>query len=98
MSRRYAAVFTRSVSVGLMAALVLLGAGCSSDEPKNAASVAPPAPPSATASLGPSAAAERDALAAYRGMWSAFEEAAKTSDPVAPELRTFASEQALRLI
>ncbi|MDI6104366.1 hypothetical protein QLQ12_37825 [Actinoplanes sp. NEAU-A12] len=42
--------------------------------------------------------AERDALTAYRGMWSAFVEAAKTSDAEAPQLREYASDQALSLI
>nr|WP_308129220.1 hypothetical protein [Actinoplanes polyasparticus] len=49
-------------------------------------------------SLAPSATGERDALAAYRGMWQAFQEAAKSSDPEAPDLRKYASEQALKLI
>jgi hypothetical protein len=31
-------------------------------------------------------------------MWNAFVEAAKTSDPVAPNLRQYASDQALKLI
>lgn len=90
-------MFTRPVLVGLVVASALLGAGCSSDEPKTAPATQPPSP-SATPSLGPSAAAERDALAAYRGMWNAFVEAAKTSDPVAPNLRQYASDQALKLI
>ncbi|WP_239126800.1 hypothetical protein [Asanoa siamensis] len=45
-----------------------------------------------------SSAAEHDALVAYRGMWSAFVEAGKTSDPDAPDLRKYASDDALKLI
>ncbi|ROP28130.1 hypothetical protein [Couchioplanes caeruleus] len=89
-------MFTRPVLVGLVAASVLLGAGCTSDKPKSTPTSAPT--PSATPSLGPSAAAERDALIAYRGMWSAFVEAAKTSDPEAPDLNKYATGNALRLI
>lgn len=89
-------MFTRPVLVGLIAASVLFGAGCTSDKPKNAPSS--PAPTSAAPSPGPSTAAERDALIAYRGMWSSFVEAAKTSNPEAPDLPKYASNQALRLI
>jgi hypothetical protein len=48
----------------------------------------------------PSKAAEPGdlALVAYRGMWSAFVDAAKTSDSEAPELRTFTTDNALKLI
>lgn len=90
-------MFTRPVLIGLVAASTLLGAGCSSDEPKTAPATQPPSS-SATPSLGPSAAAEQEALTAYRGMWSAFTEAAKTSDPEAPDVRKYASDQALKLI
>jgi hypothetical protein len=90
-------VFTRPVLVGFVAASVLLGAGCSSDEPKSAPATTAPSP-SATPSLGPSAAANQDALTAYRGMWDAFVEAAKTSDPETPELKQHATDNALALI
>ncbi|RZU48771.1 hypothetical protein EV385_0495 [Krasilnikovia cinnamomea] len=90
-------MFTRPVLVGLVAASVLLGAGCSSGKPKGAPVPQPPST-SSTPSLEPGATAERDALIAYRGMWSAFVEAAKTSDPEAPDLGKYASDQALRLI
>jgi hypothetical protein len=88
----------RRAVVGPVCALVLLGAGCSASEPDAipTGDALPPAPSST--SLGSSAAAERDALAAYRGMWSAFVEAGKTSDPDAPDLRRYASDQALRLM
>lgn len=38
------------------------------------------------------------ALTAYRGMWSAFAEAAAVPDPDAPALRQYASDAALKLI
>ncbi|GAA3346533.1 hypothetical protein GCM10020358_57880 [Amorphoplanes nipponensis] len=89
----------RTGVVGLATALVIALAGCSSKEgnggtPSN--SVVPA--PSPSASLPLSVAAERDALVAYRGMWSAFVEAGKTSDPDAPDLRKYASDNALKLI
>ncbi|RZU51278.1 hypothetical protein EV385_3088 [Krasilnikovia cinnamomea] len=90
-------MFTRPVLVGFVAASVLLSAACSSDNPKVAPATQQPSP-SALPSLGPNAAAERDALIAYRGMWSAVVEAAKTSDPEAPGVRKYAMDQALRLI
>jgi len=91
-------VFSRQLFVGLVAALVLLGAGCSSNKSGGTPANTPAPTTSAPASLGPSAAAERDALIAYRGMWSAFVEAGKASDPDSPDLRKYASDQALSLI
>lgn len=91
-------MFTRRVLVGLVAASVLLDAGCSSGKSKSAPTSSPPAPSSVAPSLAPSAAAERDALAAYRGLWNAVVEAGKTSDPEDPNLRKYASDQALSLI
>lgn len=89
-------MFTRQLVAGLAAASVLLGAGCSSDGSGDTPADMPPASP--TPSLGPRDAAERDAVGAYRGMWDAFVEAGKISDPDAPDLRKYASDQALRLI
>ncbi|MGC9667450.1 hypothetical protein ACNTMW_12945, partial [Planosporangium sp. 12N6] len=86
------------VLVGVVAGIVLLGAGCQSGKSGDTPTKTPSAASSATPSLGPSAAAARDALTAYRGMWNAFVEAAKTSDPDAPDLGKYASGQALRLI
>ncbi|GAB1644373.1 hypothetical protein [Krasilnikovia sp. MM14-A1259] len=91
-------MFARPVLVGLVAVSVLLSAGCGSGKSKNTPTNPPPAPSSAAPNRGPSTAAEQDALTAYRGMWSAFVEAAKTSDPEAPDVRKYASEQALKLI
>jgi hypothetical protein len=68
---------------------------CGSDAPTVAR------PPTTTASSSPSpttAGPASGALAAYRGMWDSFVEAGKTSDPDAPNIRRFASGQALRLI
>lgn len=86
---------TRLLLVGLVAVSVLLAAGCATPRP---APVRSPAAPSPTPSADPGAAAEQDALAAYRGMWNAFVEAAKTSDADAPQLRRYASDDALKLI
>jgi hypothetical protein len=93
-------VLARPVLVGFVAASVLLVAGCSSDQPKGTSATPrlPSAPSSVAPSLGPSAAAELEALTAYRGMWDAFVEAAKTSNAGDPALRDYASDQALSLI
>ena len=84
--------------VGLAGVLMLALAACNSSTPDGRPSQSAPASVTPPASLGPSAAAERDALIAYRGMWAAFVEAGKTSDPDAPDLRKYASEDALKLI
>jgi hypothetical protein len=42
--------------------------------------------------------AQQQAVAAYKGMWAAFVAAGKIPDPDAPEIRKYASDQALRLI
>lgn len=89
---------TRPLLLGLVAVSVALAAGCSPDKPKGVATSSPAVVPSATPSLDVPDAAERDALAAYRGMWRAFVEAGKTSDAESTELRTFASGNALKLI
>ncbi|WP_412736047.1 hypothetical protein [Krasilnikovia sp. MM14-A1259] len=78
--------------------MLLVGAGCTSGKSDSSPNGTSSPTASSAPSLGPRAAAERDALAAYRGMWSTFVEAAKTSDAEAPELRKYASDQALRLI
>lgn len=90
-------VFTRQVLVGLLAASVLLAAGCSPDKRTNVPT-GPPLASSSAPSIAAGAAAEQDALVAYRGMWKAFVEAGKTSDAEAADLRTYASGNALKLI
>lgn len=94
-------MFTRRLVVGLISMSVLLGTGCSSNKSSGtpAKTSSPPSPTSpAPSTAGPASAAERDVLVAYRGMWSAFVEAGKTSDPDAPDLRKYASDDALTLI
>jgi hypothetical protein len=70
---------------------LLLVAGCSA---KPATEVSEPAATPSASSPGQDAAV----LAAYRGMWDAYVQAAKTSDADAPELRRYASGDALRRI
>src|SRR5688572_23417041 len=89
-------MFARQAVGVLLVASVLMGAGCSPSKSKDPQTKAPV--PSTSPSLGPRGIAERDALAAYRGMWNAFVEAGKTSDPDAPDVRKYSSDQALRLI
>jgi hypothetical protein len=82
------------------AAIVLITAwltlaACTSGDPDGGPSAAPL---SGTPGVSASASAEDAAVAAYRGMWAAFVDAAKTSDPDAPDIRKFASDNALKLI
>ncbi|WP_236718301.1 hypothetical protein [Actinoplanes sp. TFC3] len=90
-------MFTRQVPAGLLAASVLLAAGCSADK-ETSVPASPPPVPSSAPSIAGSAKAEQDALVAYRGLWNAFVEAGKTSDAESAGLRTYASGNALKLI
>jgi hypothetical protein len=90
-------VLKHQLVIGVVAVGALL-AGCSGGSGKTPTSTPSPAVPSTAPSLSPGATAERDALAAYRGMWDAFVAAGKVSDPDAPDVRKYASDQALRLI
>jgi len=86
------------VPSALAATVVLLVAvtGCSS----SARSDRPPdrQPASSPPALDARSLAERDAVSAYRGMWAALVEAARTSDPDAPALRMYAAGDALKLV
>lgn len=78
-----------------LTAMALTLSGCHSDGPDGLPStVAPSGTPHASAPVSP----DDRAVIAYRGMWSAFAEAAKTADPDAPDIRTYASNNALKLI
>jgi hypothetical protein len=87
-------VLTRRFLVGAVVTFALIATGCSSD----GSGGTPPPTPSATPSLDARAAAERDALAAYVGMWQAMAKAGEVPDPDAPELRQFAADRALARI
>ncbi|MGH3738876.1 MAG: hypothetical protein ACRDT6_25245 [Micromonosporaceae bacterium] len=83
-------------AAGLIAVIAL--AGCQ-DRPAEDGGRPPVKTPSpAASSMDPKKAAEAEALDAYRGMWHAFVEAAKTSDATAPELRRYSTEDALKAI
>lgn len=84
---------------GLLLSVLALVA-CSSDGGSAATKPSPSLvlSPSPSVSLSPADAAKRDALAAYRNMWTAFVAASRTSDPDDPDLRQYAQNQALRLI
>lgn len=88
----------RVMIAGVVVAMGVVAAGCHSSGPSSRPSHSQTSAPSTTSSLSPSAAAERDALMAYRGMWDAWVEAGKTSNPDAPALRTYLSGEALKLI
>lgn len=92
--------------LGLRVPLLVAGAviaalmgGCSAgvDAPQESPSAVPPtvAPPSTSAAPTPSEIASRDALAAYRGMWSDFVAAGATSDWRSPALGQHATGVAL---
>lgn len=86
-------MFVRRVVVCVVAVSVAVVAGCTTDKPNKAP--VNPASASASPSLGPRALAERDALAAYNGMWLALAKAGEVPDPDAPELRQHAADKAL---
>jgi hypothetical protein len=85
---------------GLLVVAVVSG-GCTSNDPADPTS-SPTAPAGASSIAGgtptPTSTPEQPALVAYRGMWHAFVDASKTSDPDYPALRTYATGDALRLI
>lgn len=87
----------RRVAIIVIASAVwLTGCGHSGSETK------PTPPPTKTSlaipNLSAKDVAERDALAAYRGMWDAWVDAGKTANPDAPGLRTYTGGEALKLI
>ncbi|GAA1025799.1 hypothetical protein GCM10009557_01150 [Virgisporangium ochraceum] len=84
------------VFASILVVVAVVG-GCSKDDDPDVEQ--PPSPTGAPASSADArGAAERDAVAAYRGMWDAFVAAGKTADPDAAALRTYASDDALKLI
>jgi hypothetical protein len=84
-------------TAAITATILATGAACqpSTTDPTPSPSTTN-TPPVTTSPSTP--AAEAEALAAYRGMWGAFVEAAKTSNPDAPEIRRYAYSNALTLI
>jgi hypothetical protein len=70
-------------------------AGCHSGSGKQGAQ---PSPVPSSPSPAPSAVAAANAKAAYRGMWKAVVAASAVPDPDAPDLRRYASDDALKLI
>lgn len=88
---------TRTLATLLsLAAIVTAGSACQPDtEPTPNVASPTTAPPATTP---PASPARDEALTAYRGMWAAFVEAAKTSNPDAPDIRTYTSDNALKLI
>lgn len=79
--------------------LVVIGlalAGCHSGGGKQGTT--PPSALSSSPSPAPRAVAAADALAAYRGMWNALVAASTIPDPDAPDLRKYASDDALKLM
>jgi hypothetical protein len=88
-------MLVRCVTSALVAGLVLTTGGClSHGRDRHPGS----AFPSLSSGAARSAVAERESLAAYRGMWAAFVKAARTSDPDEPDLRRYTAGQALTLI
>ncbi|WP_162561558.1 hypothetical protein [Salinispora mooreana] len=85
-------MYTRPVMAGLAIGGLLVGAGCSGESGSDAEA------PSATAPASPSStlvAAEQDAITAYNALWQSMAKAGEIPDPDAPELRQYASGDAL---
>jgi hypothetical protein len=94
-------VIFRSAPSRVTLALITMGlvlGGCHSGGKANQSTPQATATPTGSVSSAPSAVAAADALAAYRGMWNAFVDAAKVPDPDAPALRRYAADDALRRI
>ncbi len=75
----------RTATSVVFAALLLVGLAACSTAPRDSSADRPPAPSPVTSAPSPA----DDALAVYRGMWSAFGVAARTADWKSPELATF---------
>lgn len=86
----------------VLAVLTLTVAGCRGTTPTHEQGSPIPEPaltePSGSESASAPDVSEQEAIFAYRGMWDAFVEAGKTSDPDAADLRLYASDDALALI
>lgn len=75
-------------------AVTLAAGGCRAE--KSATQPTSPVPLASNSAR--SVEPEQDAISAYRGMWAAFVEAGKTADPDAPDLRKYATDEALKRI
>lgn len=87
----------RQLVICVVGAMALINAACGSGGPAGSAPIPQTAGPSGVASPQP-ADEQRDALAAYVGMWQAMAKAGEVPDPDAPELRQYAAERALARI
>jgi hypothetical protein len=91
-------MITRSMASRVTLVLVvavLAIAGCSKNQGKRATPIRNPSPSSSSDSR---TQAEREALAAYTGMWAAMAKAGQTANPDEPELRRYATGDALALL
>lgn len=84
----------RSATVVTVAVMAVTVSACTKDNPV----ATPLVPPSSGVASATPPSNEELVLRAYRGMWDAYVEAGKTSDPDAPDLRRYASDNALKLI
>ena len=89
----------RSAGLVGVVAMLLLVTGCGGRHGGGSASGASASvAASSSASMTPRVVAERDALAAYAGMWMTMAKDAETSNPDDPELRRYAADKALALV
>jgi hypothetical protein len=86
---------SRSATLVMITLSLALG-GCHSGGKGN--QPAPSASTTSSPSPAPSVVAAADAVAAYRGMWKAVVAASMVPDPDAPDLRRYATGDALKLI
>lgn len=86
-------------AAAIVAAILATAAltACRADEPVSTSSGSPTlsAPATASVEADPIRAAADSALAAYRGMWAAYEKAAQEANPDEPSMQTYATGTAL---
>lgn len=87
--------------VALLSILVATLAACQDDAGVESPPVSTStlrAPSSTTSSINAAIAARDKAIAAYRGMWAAYEKAAQDANPDDPALATYATDTALQTL
>lgn len=91
-------ILSRVVAIS---ATVALACSCTDEQTPNGAVDSPAAvtePSDKSSSIDSTEAAQQQALAAYRGMWSAFAEAGRLADPQHPDLARYTAGDALELL
>lgn len=97
---RRPAVRCRAVRAALALTTVLSVVGCTEPKPRQTPAGPPSvsAPPSVASPSDIKAAAEAEAVQAYRGMWKAYAKAGLTANPDEPDLAVYATDPALKVL